>query len=321
MNWLSNKLVYRWILFFTGIIGYTFIIYKISIFNEWDRLSNLIDNQSNVFYKLILLQFILLVLNILTETLKWHILIRQLYNQSFIISLRQVLSGYAIGTFTPARLGEPVGRLIDLPQEYRGHTFALTYTGGFIQTIIITIFGLCGILFLPEKLLIPIKLTSVNVYVILISSAVIIGIYLFVKKNFSHTYRKWIKSSTDYLNSLTYRTWGYITLLTITRYLIFTFQLILFLGFFINYEQIEVLLVLATIYYLLVTVIPSFYLSDLGIRGSVSILIFGLIITNHAIILVSVFLLWVINIGIPTFTGATLNFIYKEKLKTDQSYS
>jgi len=117
-----------------------------------------------------------------------------------------------------------------------------------------------------------------------------------------------------------------ILLLSIGRYFIFSFQFFLLLKAFdvgVNYFQAMILIGMV---YLLMTIIPTIALTEIGIRGSVSIYVFDtwLRLHNHlsetaALSVISASTtLWLFNLVFPALVG--ILFIYSLKFfrKTSQ---
>jgi hypothetical protein len=91
--------------------------------------------------------------------------------------------------------------------------------------------------------------------------------------------------------------------ISVLRYLVFSTQFFLLLyAFGIRAEIPEVFSAIALTFFA-TTVIPTFALSEIGIRGSVSVIFLGMYSTDTAAILASSFLLWIINIALPALTG------------------
>ena len=61
-----------------------------------------------------------------------------------------------------------------------------------------------------------------------------------------------------------------------------------------------------------ISIIPTIAISEIGVRGSVAVYLFGLISANALGILSATFVLWLINLLIPAIIGTffvfTLNF-------------
>ena len=106
--------------------------------------------------------------------------------------------------------------------------------------------------------------------------------------------------------------------ISIGRYFIFSFQffiLFMMLGIRISYP--EAMVVISAIY-LVMSIIPSIALSDLVVRGSVSLYVFGLyfsgaILSDYVMeqVVAASSVLWFLNLAIPAILGVF--FIFKLK--------
>ena len=66
--------------------------------------------------------------------------------------------------------------------------------------------------------------------------------------------------------------------------------------------------VLIGVTYFIMTIIPSFWLGQLGIREAVSLFVIGAFSNNDAGILSASLALWIINLVIPALIGGVLLF-------------
>ena len=95
-----------------------------------------------------------------------------------------------------------------------------------------------------------------------------------------------------------------ILVLSLIRYAVFVLQYLLLLKVF----KVDALLwqsaSMVTVLFLLLTIIPTVTLAELGIRGELSIQLFGLISSNIVGILFSATGIWFINRVIPALAGS-----------------
>jgi hypothetical protein len=87
------------------------------------------------------------------------------------------------------------------------------------------------------------------------------------------------------------------------RYFIFATQFVLLLHYFATGLTIGESLLGIGLLYAAMLVIPSITIAEPGIRGSLSLLIFGFFSTNSAGILGASLLLWIINLAVPAILG------------------
>ncbi|MEA3476783.1 MAG: lysylphosphatidylglycerol synthase domain-containing protein, partial [Bacteroidota bacterium] len=89
--------------------------------------------------------FILVFVNWGIETGKWQYLIRKIENVPYIRAYKAVLSGVAISSFTPNRIGEFMGRVFILEKANRIEGILITILGSISQFLVTFILGATGI--------------------------------------------------------------------------------------------------------------------------------------------------------------------------------
>lgn len=131
---------------------------------------------------------------------------------------------------------------------------------------------------------------------------------------------KKIGISESYVNKLrAFNSFGNPSLLIIltlsfVRYFIFTLQYyFLLLAFDVNitfYESINGIFII----YLLNTFIPVITLAEIGVRGSLAIIVFGFYTQSELNVLLAGSVLWLINIGLPAASGVFLYSFGQHKI-------
>jgi hypothetical protein len=310
-----EKFWYRLIIIIIGFLSYLFVIYKLIHFDGWVQLTHLAGYSWQYIILFVIVQLVLMVVNIGLETAKWHVLTRSFVNQQIGISIRQVLSGFVTGIITPSRLGEPIGRLIYLPKRVRVLAVGLTFIGGFIQTIVIFTAGVIafviGLLVSHTQTGWP-DLVHSGILIVLASLILLLALIILAKFFFPLKIRIWKRYFHRYFTLVKKQRWLQVVLLTVIRYFIFGFQLIVALCFVSDKSLWPGFLLLVPVYYFIITLIPGFLFTELGIRGSVAILLFGAL-TSDANVVIAVFFIWFINVALPTLFGATLQIRHSSK--------
>jgi len=97
---------------------------------------------------------------------------------------------------------------------------------------------------------------------------------------------------------------------SIIRYLIFSFQfyyLLLMFGVEVDYTKAMMVI---TSMYLLSSIIPTIFIFDVIIKGSVAVYLFSIVGVNEITILCIVTLMWLLNFVLPSILGSyyVLNF-------------
>ena len=293
-------------------------------FRQFD-LNNIFLTLKNNLSVLILVIF-LMFLNWFVESLKWRFLISKIEKVSIKTSLRAVFSGITVSSFTPNRVGEYGGRVFCLKHADRIQGVLITVIGSMAQLIVTIVFGLVGILLLPNLMpsfdlfLKDLEFSyPIILFVVILLSTLLILLFLnasvftilLSKFRFLAKFSKYSKvfsfySSSELLEVLVY---------SFVRYIIFTSQYFILLNIFsVEVSYINSMILITTMLFV-VSVIPTVAIAEIGIRGSVALYLFGLLSNNSIGILSATFSLWIINLVLPALIGIififTLRFFRK----------
>ena len=263
----------------------------------------------NINYYYLILAFLLLFVNWGIETIKWKKLIDPIADYSFSKMFKAVFGGITMSIITPNRVGEIPGRALLLNNQPELKSIIVnTSLGSFSQLIATVLFGCIGMCFLyVGKSPFNLNGMQLHVAIILLISATLFCLMVYFKFDLiTNRLQKirWLKKydlSASVKNFTKLELTG-ILLLSLIRYGIFCGQFYLVLTAFgipISYENIYLIF----IYFLVASLIPTILLSEIGVRGSVAIIVFGLISDNSLAILIASVSLWIINIGIPAILG------------------
>ncbi len=285
-------------------------------------------------YLLLLLIVLLMLINWGFESLKWQVLIRPIEKISFLKSLKAVFSGVTVSTFTPNRVGEYVGRVFILDKGNLWKAVLSTIIGSMSQLLITVVMGAFGVLFFSliyKDLLLQLlnihPTSFVYVYsgfVLLVIIVVVFLILVFLNAAvFVEFFQRYLwgrlKKAIKYLDVIKEYSLGVLVKVltwSFFRYAIFTLQFYLLLHLFKVHIPYLHAMVLLSLIYLIITVIPTIAITELGIRGSVSIYVIHLYFTYHldteadaqlGIVAASSFL-WLINLAIPAILGTFFVF-------------
>ena len=94
--------------------------------------------------------------------------------------------------------------------------------------------------------------------------------------------------------------------LSFARYIIFVFQYILLLQLFDVEVAVWHSFWLISVLYLILAITPTIALAEVGLRGEVSLLLFGLVSANKFGIAGAATAIWFINLVIPSLLGSLL---------------
>jgi uncharacterized membrane protein YbhN (UPF0104 family) len=317
---MKNKTLKIIISFILIIISYGFIIYKISSlkFDEYSL------NQVNyTFFNLLifLCVFVLMILNLSIETIKWKILIDKIHEFKFHRAFKAVLSGITIGIFTPNRIGDIGGRMLFINKGKRTFGILATAIGSFAQFLTTISAGILGfILFLilfPDKTIINTLFNKITVIYLALILLILFWVYFKIKliKPILLRFSFFIAriNQIEYLSDTKSILLLKVLLLSFTRYAVFSSQFYLLLIFFDIHLTLIQAYISISLTYLFATIIPTTTLLELGIRSSLAIFFIGLFSNNTFGIILSAMFLWFINLAIPSILGSV--FFLKNQLK------
>ena len=289
------------------------------------------------FIKLIVIVLLLMVLNWGLEAMKWSLLIRKIEQVGWLRSFMAVLTGVAVSSLTPNRVGDYFGRVFILEKANRIEGIFITILGSMSQLLITFLAGTtCTFLLflghhedLLEYLSIPDYLYSWFLLGggILVLGLNILFILLFLNISLLSALAgklkgKVLEKITSYIQVLsgyTTRELIVIILISASRFLVFSIQMYLLLrAFSVDIPFIDGMITVAVIFFA-ITMIPSVAIAELGIRGSVSLFLIGLHFGNPLEIPADIALgivaastgLWLVNLVLPALCGAIFAFSLK----------
>src|SRR5205085_5700574 len=95
-----------------------------------------------------------------------------------------------------------------------------------------------------------------------------------------------------------------VLLISIVRYFVFATQYVLILKMLeVDARWVDLYYAVAAVF-LIITIIPSIALTELAIRGSVAVTVVSIVSNNRLGIIESAFLVWFINLVIPSVIGS-----------------
>ena len=298
-----------------------FILYKKLIVNQ--NITDILNEIKTSFtnkrqFALMILAFILVSLNIYLEAIKWKYQIKPIENISNWKSFLSIFTGMTAGMFFPNRMGNFLGRIFMLEKGDRIKAAMVTIVGGMAQMIATVSIGLIAAIFYVKKYLVIICFVSVLVIITLL----LIYFNIHLLKYFQILIPKKFKEKTEeYLEVFTlYKKTELLKILIVSfvRYFLYTFQFVLLIWAFgvpLSYFNAMIPISLT---YLAMMIVPFITITEIAVRGSVSIMIFEkwLIMNNinHSfgmMVFSASSMLWIFNIAIPAIIGLFLTYRLK----------
>ena len=274
--------------------------------------------------------FLLMIVNWGIESLKWQFLIGKVEKVPFLKSFEAVLSGISVSVFTPNRVGEWFGRVFILKKVNPWKGVFITMIGSFSQLLTTMVVGAISLLFF-----IPIYYKNADFYsqylyygVVaivfgIIAALVLIFLNISVLPAFTRRLlkNKFAKANEYFSVISDYSTGELVTvfIFSFLRYCVFSLQFYLFLMLFsVEIPLLHGLMIISLVFFIMAA-IPTVTLTELGIRGAVSVYFISLYFTTFGEysemikfgIFASSFSLWIINLALPAIVGTFFVFRLK----------
>jgi uncharacterized membrane protein YbhN (UPF0104 family) len=307
---------------------YTQVFYERDTSVLLDFFETLRDNKSLYLYLVVL--FLLMFANQALEAYKWQMLIGKLEKLKFGVALEAVFTGISVSMFLPNRMGDYFGRVFMLRKADPVKGILVTMVGSIAQLITTAIAGLiAGLFFLHSTLdfsLVFNRWIYAGAIVVAVLATFVSLLFYFniqvlrflankVLISWKSKVEAYVEVFTLFEGPLLLR----VLLLSALRYMVFSFQFYLFIllfGIHIGYFNAMMLIALT---YLLITIIPTIALTELGVRGTVSVYLFSLYFSSIGLltetitvgILASSTAIWLLNIAFPALLGVL--FVYRLK--------
>ena len=291
-----------------------FVLYKKLIVNQnvseiYNEIKTTFTNKNQFF--LMSIALLLVPLNIFLESIKWKLQIKPIENISNWKSFLSIFTGISAGMFFPNRMGNFLGRIFMLEKGDRIKASLTTLVGGMAQMIATVSVGLIALLFFTDRLIILICV----IFIITLLISMYFNIHLL--KYFQFLIPKKLNVKTEeyfeVFSLYNKKELLNILILSFVRYFLYTFQFVLLIWAFkipLNYFNSMIPISLT---YLLMMIVPFITITEIAVRGSVSILVFEKwMIMNEinpsfgAMVFSASSLLWIFNIAIPALIGLFL---------------
>lgn len=260
----------------------------------------------------LLLVVLLMGMNWLVEAYKWKILVAPVEPVSLWHSFKAVMAGVAFGMGTPNRVGEFGGRAFYMSEGKRMSALSLTVIGSLGQLLTTLFFGSIGIFIIHLEF--PGWSAGVSVCIVIL---MLLFLCLYFRLGWivriakacrlpEKCIRPWSVMKTVNVTILL-RVLG----LSVIRYIIFLAQFILLLevaqvsvGWWNGFWLISIL-------YLILALIPTMAMLELGVRGKAGILLLQTVSTNTVGIYAASMGIWIINLALPALIGGWVVLRYK----------
>ncbi len=248
-------------------------------------------------------------LNWFFEILKWKTLVQTVKPISFSEAAKQSLYALTVSLATPNRIGEYGAKAFFFKHKKRKEVLLLTFFSGISQMAATVFFGFIGVIIMGQKFTLIINKNHLF-WFFLILFILIIFSFVFRKKQFLFKGLS-VKVVFNKVNSFSKAIWIKTIGYSFIRYIVFSCMFYIVLQFYdVPISLLEAIPIIFTTY-LLVSIIPSFFILDVVVRGGVAIFLFGLAGIPETEVAVTVLTMWFFNFVLPAILGGYFMFSYQ----------
>ena len=314
MNRSTQKLLVTLLKLVIAVYTVAYVYYKIFVGYTLDYwVQEYRHTVAGVNWVLVALATVLLLANWGLEAVKWRYLMRAHESVSLWLALKAVFSGTTISLITPNRIGEYAGRVVHLEKSDKVQAAFTTMVGSLSQLCVTVLLGCLCFMLQLDVLLPQYNLTS-RMVILMCTVVMLLSLVLYynmwvlgaVTSRFPllHRFNRYLHVFEQYdMGQLTH-----VLLFSAVRYAVFTLQYLLLIhAFHVSISSSAALLMIPVIF-LAQSLLPSFALTELGMRGPSAVFFFSLSATglSQAGIMLSAYSLWIINLIFPSLLGLIL---------------
>lgn len=317
INYFLGPLLFLWL----AVSIYDQVMRQPHLAQSWQHVKDTAGSSRLLCLPAVLL---LMLVNWSLEARKWQLSVRPVQALSFGHAFRAILTGVSFSVTLPNRIGEYGGRLMYLREGRRLKSISLTIVGSISQLLITIACGISGFLLLQQALVAS-GLVSQLLFRLVASGLVAILLLLTLLYFSAGSIGRWVEGWRRLrryrylLHSLkTFNVQLLLTLLLLSflRYLVFIVQYyLLFVLFGVDASAGTVWSVISLMF-LVMAVIPTIALVEVGLRGSISLQLMGLFTANSLGVVLASVSIWLINLVLPALAGSILIFglkVFKRK--------
>jgi uncharacterized membrane protein YbhN (UPF0104 family) len=291
------------------------------IFYLYNRIefSKLHDTFTSADISLLAIVVIMGFLNIYLQYCKWKILcvacLRETSNKRIFLSLIQ---GLAAGAFTPARIGEYVGRKFSLPNQ---SLFDVTITTAvdkfFLLFLNLAAGSIAVILFLHYALLVNLYITS-SLFILIAFGLLLSGYFLLHEQLWDSILVQYLRQfkflqgiahKFTFLRQLDNKTLLRAMIVNIIFYICFLLQFAILIVAFHLQTNIITAVWIGSLMFFTKSLFPAISVGDIGIREMISVYFVSQFGIPEAVGFNAAFMIFIINIALPAIVGMILYFV------------
>ncbi len=243
------------------------------------------------------------------EILKWQELVSFIQKTSLKNALEQSLGSLTASLFTPNRIGEYGAKAIYFKPPLRKRILLINLLSNLLQMGITAVLGVIGLLFFYQAYNINLPVNSFLIITSISIFIVVLIVFLFRNNNFSVKGFS-LEKIKQFIIDFPRNKIVLATVFSLIRYLIFSFQFYYLLTLFgTDIGYLNAMMVITSMY-LLASIIPSIFVFDVVIKGSIAVYLFSFLGIEELISLSVVTLMWILNFVFPSIIGSYYVLIF-----------
>ena len=311
LNYFLGPLLFIWL----SASIYNQVRHQPNLGASWIKIKQ--SMESAKIWNLVIVIFLMLI-NWAIEAAKWKIAMHNIQRISFFKSFRAVLSGVSFSVNTPNRVGEYLGRVLYMEEGNRLRAVSLTIVCSISQLIVTLFVGLIGLFCIRRKIetgemirgfdsslwLQVLQYGVITVLVILTLLYFRLSLLARLVDRLQNRNRyDWLTHSLKNIRATILLK---LLSLSAARYIVFIVQyFLLFRLFEVDIGWWQCCWAVSVIF-LVLAILPTFAIAELGIRGQVSLKLLELFSTNGLGISLATATIWLINLVVPAMAGSLL---------------
>ena len=258
------------------------------------------------------------------EAFKWRLLVQPLERIPIWKAVAATLAGCSVSLVTPNRTGEFVGRVLYLRPEQRIAGASLTVLGNLSQVLVTLVVGTFGLLLMVLlELPLPVRtgwpLGAVAFVTVLFTFAAAV-LFLFPQLlrqlldliPFLRRFDRHFRVLSEVPRSALLTTLA----LSALRYVVFTAQFVALLLLLGADVPIDHVVLAVPVVFLMTTLVPTFMLTELGVRGGVALALLQPLGGAPVVVVAATSLLWSLNVLLPALVGSVLLLFGRSRTTT-----
>lgn len=230
------------------------------------------------------------------EFVKWKKAVSHFQKLSFSKAAFQSFAGHSLGILTPQRLGDYAAKLIYFQKTDRKKVLLANFRASYAQLMSTLVFGLISLVYFVKYFNFQIN-TLLFVLILFLTFAALVFVF-FLKPKLKQKLR------SVFLNQP--RQFGILLSLSFLKQLIFSHQFYFLLSYFVSDTNYLDAMMAINLMYLFASFLPSLFIVDFAIKGSVGIFIFSYLQVSAVGVGLVSFLMWLLNFALPAFIGTVL---------------